>query len=94
MRWGEGGKKKKPRAELVSHHLEIVFLPEARYGVTLSADKQRHILAGTTLNDVTLGYGGDARRAAVDWFYGNFQILSISFISFSKGILRISLILN
>jgi hypothetical protein len=61
-------KKKECVRESSSNHTQMC-LPEARNGVTLSGNKQRHILAGTTLNDVTFRYSRDARSAAVDWFY-------------------------
>jgi hypothetical protein len=64
-------KRRKKKKVRVSHHRtpHTLCLPEARNGVTLNANKQRHILAGTTLNDVTFRYRRDARSAAADWFY-------------------------
>lgn len=71
--WSNQEKKKERRKEnvRVSHAAQHTHfgLPEARNWVTLNANKQRHILAGTTLNDVTFRYRRDARSAAADWFY-------------------------
>ena len=63
----EWGRKATKMKENESRDGSDVSLPEARHGVTLSADEQSHILTATTLNDVTFSDGGDTRRAAVDW---------------------------